>query len=102
MIPALAVADDDPAADRALLEAVADWAERYTPLVALDSINRQGLVLDITGSSHLFGGETALLADLVARLEVQGFLAEAAIADTPGAASAVARFGGPSVVPQGR
>ncbi len=112
MIPALAVADDDPAADRALLEKIAGWAERYTPLVALDQPQearsgeaatgkQYGLMLDITGSSHLFGGEAALLADLVARLRAQGFLAEAAIADTPGAASAVARFGGPSVVPEG-
>ena len=36
MIPSLAVADEDPAADAALLEKIADWAERYTPLVALD------------------------------------------------------------------
>jgi len=59
MIPALDIADDDPAADAALLASVADWAERYTPLVALDP--PAGLMLDITGCAHLFGGETALL-----------------------------------------
>ena len=115
MIPALAVADDDPAADAALIEAVADWAERYTPLVALQEERngealagnakqeawsaggatgtQKGLFLDITGCAHLFGGEAALVADCVARLERQGFAARAAIADTPGAASALARFG---------
>ena len=36
MIPTLDAAEDDPAADAALLAAIADWAERYTPLVALD------------------------------------------------------------------
>ena len=101
MIPALGVADDDPDADIALLELIADWAERYTPLVAL--ISQHGLMLDITGCAHLFGGESALVADLVARLHGQGFHARAAIADTPGAASAAARFGTDStiVVPPG-
>ena len=60
-------------------------------------------MLDITGCAHLFGGESALVADLVARLHAQGFHARAAIADTPGAASAAARFGTDStvVVPPG-
>ena len=94
MIPALAVADDDPAADAALLASIADWAERYTPLVALDDAD--GLMLDITGCAHLFGGEQALVADLVRRLTAQGFAARAAIAGTPGAASAAARYSPPS------
>ena len=49
-------------------------------------------MLDITGCAHLFGGEEALVADLLARLAAQGFAARAAIADTPGAAFAAARF----------
>ena len=99
MIPMLGVADDDPAADAALLEEIANWAERYTPLVALDG--GDGLFLDITGAAHLFGGEEALVADLVARLTAQGFLARAAIADTAGAASAAARFTDIAVVAAG-
>ena len=99
MIPALDIVDEDASADLALLETVADWAERYTPLVALDPPH--GLMLDITGAAHLFGGEAALLADLLARLAGQGFSAKAAIADTPGAASAAARFGGAPVVAPG-
>ncbi len=101
MIPALGVADDDPAADAALLAAIADWAERYTPLVALH--DQTGLFLDITGCAHLFGGESELVADCVARLRRQGFHARATIADTPGAASALACFGADSitVVPPG-
>lgn len=99
MIPSLEAIEEDFSADRTLLESLADWAERYTPLVALDP--NDGLMLDITGAANLFGGEDALLADLVARLDAQGFLAHAAIADTPGAASAAARFGASSVVPVG-
>jgi protein ImuB len=99
MIPSLQVIDADGAADTGLLAAIADWAERYTPLVALAPPH--GLMLDITGAAHLFGGEAALRADLVERLQAQGFLARAAIADTPGAAAAVARFGTPAVIPTG-
>lgn len=98
MIPELPVADDDPAADAVLVEEIANWAERYTPLVARDG---HGLMLDITGSAHLFGGEAAMVDDLVARLTANGFHARAAIADTPGAASAAARFTDVAVVPEG-
>src|SRR5262249_4770057 len=99
MIPTLDVVDEDGAADLGLLSGTADWAERYTPLVALAPPH--GLMLDITGAAHLFGGEEGLRIDLIARLAVHGFLARAAIADTPGAAAAVARFGMPGVIPAG-
>ena len=99
MYPALAVATSDKEADRRLLEGVADWCDRYTPLVGLDAPD--GLMLDIAGCAHLFGGETAMGRDMLKRLAAQGLQARAAIADTPGAASAVARFGGASVVPPG-
>ncbi len=95
MVPALDAVDDDPDAYVVLLAAVADWAERYTPLVALDA---DGLMLDVTGCAHLFGGETALVEDLLARLADQGFAARATIADTPGAAWAAARFTALAVV----
>ena len=88
--PMLEVVETDPDADRHLLAEIADWADRYTPLVALDG--NDGLMLDITGCAHLFGGEAMMVADLLARLEHRGFAAKAAIADTPGAASAAARF----------
>ena len=99
MIPELDAVDVDPAADAALLSAIADWTERYTPLVALNPPD--GLTLDITGCAHLFDGEEALVADLLARLADQGFAARAAIADTPGAAFAAARFSATSWVPPG-
>jgi protein ImuB len=91
MYPALAVADADPEADQRLLAAIADWCDRYTPLVGLDPPD--GLTLDITGCTHLFGGETAFCDDIVRRLGLQGFATRAAIADTVGCAWAVARFG---------
>jgi protein ImuB len=91
MFPQIAVADADERADFALLEAIADWCDRYTPLVGLDPPD--GLILDVTGCAHLFGGEAALAGDLVRRLAMQGYRARVAVADTVGCAWAVARFG---------
>jgi protein ImuB len=99
MIPALDVVEADEAADRALLAALADWAECATPLVAIAS--PQSLVLDITGCAHLFGGEAKLRDSLVARLAAQGFDTRAAVADTAGAAAAAANFGGPALIASG-
>jgi protein ImuB len=93
--PGLAVRDADPVADRRALEDLADWCGRYTPWVALEAAPAQGaggLWLDVTGAAHLFGGEAALLTDLNARLAGFGYTARAALADTPGAAWALARF----------
>jgi len=88
--PDLDIVPADAEADRRLLIAIADWCDRYTPLVALDAPD--GLFLDITGCAHLFGGEHRLLADLMARLYEQGFAVQAAVAATPGAAWAAARY----------
>jgi len=95
---------EDPRADRALLEAMADWCDRYTPLVALDPPD--GLLLDISGCAHLFGGEAVLLDDMLARLKAQGFAARGAIAGTLAGAAALARHGRgsdnkPAIVPSG-
>jgi len=95
--PGLAVRDADPLADRRALDDLADWCGRYTPWVAtapeLDQ-GAGGLWLDVTGAAHLFGGEAALLADLIARLAGFGYTARAALAESPGAAWALARFDG--------
>jgi len=99
MYPKIAVADADERADFALLEAVADWCDRYTPLAGLDPPD--GLMLDVTGCAHLFGGEAALAADLMQRLGAQGYQARVAVADTVGCAWAVARFGKDSIVAVG-
>ncbi len=97
MHPTLAVAASETAADRRLLDAVADWCDRYTPLVGLDTPD--GLMLDTTGCAHLFGGESAMGRDLLARLTAEGLHARAAVADTAGCAWGVARYGDASLVP---
>lgn len=83
-------------------ERLSDWCERYTPLAAPDPPD--GVMLDVTGAAHLWGGEDGLLDDLFARLggaAAKG--ARAAVADTPAAAWALARFhpAGRIIVPPG-
>jgi len=100
--PALAVRPADAPADAAALDALADWCSRWTPWTAVDPDEThrgpfgagRGLLLDVSGCAHLFGGEAMLLDDLLARVRRLGFAARAAIAGSAGAAWAVARFGG--------
>jgi len=84
-----------PDLDRALLDKIADWCDRYSPLVAVESYDGAsgGLWIDTTGCAHLFGGELALLRDLSRHLARAGLVSRAAIADTPGAAWGVTRYG---------
>src|SRR5215469_12423066 len=99
--PALAVAAADPAGDRVALLRLARWCGRYSPWVAADGAD--GVWLDITGCAHLQGGEENLVRDVIARLSRQGIASRAAIAETAGAAWALARFGAQTatVIPPG-
>ena len=80
-----------------LLERLCDWCSRFTPLAALDG--RDGLMLDISGVAHLFGGEEALIEDCRARLAAQGFTVAAGVGGNPRAASALARFSRTKIAP---
>ena len=91
LCPGLATAPADPAGDLALLEQLALWAQRWGPWAALDPPD--GLVVDVTGVAHLFGGEAALLADAAERLAARGLTARLALAPTAGAAWALSRYG---------
>lgn len=98
LIPRLHSAPADPAGDAAALDRLADWCTRYTPWAAVDSSATEGLdgtaglMLDITGCAHMFGGEAAMIDNLLDKLSGFGVTAHAAAADTPGAAWALARF----------
>ncbi len=88
--PGLATAAAEPAEDAAALRRLAEWCGRYSPWTAPDGTD--GVRVEITGSAHLWGGEAALAADLMARLDRRRIAARIAIADTLGAAWAMARF----------
>ncbi len=91
VIHGLEILDEKPGLDIALLKALAEWCIRYTPVAAIDP--PCGLLLNVSGCCHLWGGEAPYLNDLVTRLKGKGYHVRAAMADTPGTAWAVARYG---------
>jgi protein ImuB len=91
LVPELRVDAADPHGDRADLERLAHGlARRWSPSVTL--AGEDLLFLDLTGVAHLHGGEARMLRRLHALLARLGFAARIAVADTPGAAWAFARF----------
>jgi protein ImuB len=91
LVPELVTAEAEPEADAAALTALVDWCVRFSPAVAADPPD--GLFLDISGVAHLFGGEAELMAEFRDRLLANGLPFRLAIADTAGAAWALARHG---------
>jgi protein ImuB len=89
-LPGLVTCPAELAEDAAALHRLAEWCGRFSPWTAPDSPD--GVKIEITGSAHLWGGEAALAADLSARLARQNIGHRLAIADTLGAAWAIARF----------
>ncbi|MBP0617563.1 Y-family DNA polymerase [Jiella mangrovi] len=97
MVADIETEEHDPAADAKALERLALWAlERFSPIVAVDGTD--GIVIDSTGADHLHGGEAAMLKTLVGRLASAGITAHAAVADSWGAAHALARHGAEPVL----
>lgn len=98
-LPGLATRPADPAGDRAALVRLARWCGRYgparnaailpaaSPLASLD----HGLWVDVAGVDYLYGGEAALVADIATRLSRLGLTVQTGLADTSGAAWALAR-----------
>ena len=82
----------EPQADAALLDRLALLAvRRWSPIAAVSPSD--GLWIDLAGCEHLHGGEERFCRRLIAFCRRAGFTARVAVADTPGAAHALARFG---------
>ncbi|MGI8704919.1 MAG: DUF6504 family protein [Sphingomicrobium sp.] len=86
--PGLIAIPADPAGDETLLQRLARWAGRWSPLVEVD--RPDGLRLDVTGVAHLFGGEEALAEDVRDRFAATGLTARVAVAPTAASAWALA------------
>jgi protein ImuB len=99
LVPGLQMIEATPDEDAEALGRLALWCLRYAPIVAPDPPD--GVLVDIAGAAHLHGGEAALLRDLLRRLRRTGLDAKVAVADTAGAAWAMARYGPQGVVPPG-
>jgi protein ImuB len=76
--------------EKKLLKQIGLWCIRYTPIVALDASD--GLILDITGCTHLWGSEENYLQVIINQLKGKGYYFKAGIAATIGAAWGIARF----------
>lgn len=81
-----------PVGEERFLAALQRWAGKFSPWVAIEG--EDGLVVDLTGCAHLFGGEAALVALLQADCADLGLTAALGLADTRGAAWALARYAG--------
>ena len=92
MCPTLVTVPADPAGEAAFLTLLRRWAGKFSPWVAEEA--PAGLVVDLTGCAHLFGGEAALLAQVEEDCAAMGLSLRAAVADTVGAAWALARHAG--------
>lgn len=90
MCPALLTRPADPVAEAAFLAGLRRWAGKFSPWVA--ETGTEGLTVDLTGCAHLFGGEEAVIAQVAQDCAELGLSVRAGLADTPGAAWALARF----------
>jgi protein ImuB len=91
IIPSLEVVDDKPGLSDRLLSGIAEWCIRYTPVVAIHAPDV--LILDASGCAQLWGGEKPYLTDIWKRLKRLGYTVRISMADTIGAAWAVAHYG---------
>jgi len=99
ILPNLQTSEANLEAENRTLTQISDWCGRFSPWTAPDedgsgtAFGGAGSIwLDVTGCAHLFGGEDALMRDIIGRLDDIGFTVYAAIADTPGAAWAAVRY----------
>jgi len=96
MLPALMAVDADPAADARALDALGEWCGRYAPWIATDGValsgGGAGLLLDVTGCAHLFGGEEAMLTHMTTHIARLGLTVRTAMTANPAAARALARW----------
>lgn len=99
LCPDLRTTPADFHADHHFLHALLRWADRYCPWVGFDG--NDGLLLDVTGSTHLFGGEEEMLQDIHKHLSYFRLHVRSGLAGTRGAAWAISRYNSRGIVPPG-
>jgi Nucleotidyltransferase/DNA polymerase involved in DNA repair len=96
IFPSIKILDDDPKLAERLLKSIAKWCIRYTDAIAIDLPN--GLILDVSGCAHLWGGEKNYIKDINTRLTNRGYDVRATMADSIGSAWAIAHYGNTSPI----
>ncbi len=100
IFPELKMLETEPGRAEKLLQALAEWCIMYTPFAGIDLPD--GVMLDISGCAHLWGGEEAYLQHIRAKLGSYGYTVQTGIADTIAAAWAAARFSTEAIIPPGK
>jgi protein ImuB len=100
IISSLQVLDDKPGLANKLLNRIAEWCIRFTPVVGVNPPD--GLIFDATGCSHLWNGDAHYMTTIAQRLKARGYDVSVGMADTIGAAWAVARFGQKLLIESGQ
>jgi protein ImuB len=90
LVRGIEVMDEEPGIAEKVLTRLAHWCIRFSPNTMLDLPD--GIILEATGCTHLWGGEEKYIKDIVQRLHGFGFQVRAVIADTIGTAWAITRF----------
>ncbi|HVM87938.1 MAG TPA: DNA polymerase Y family protein [Puia sp.] len=98
--PALKYLDDKPAPSGKLLGSIARWCIRYSPVVAPDLPD--GIIIDATGCAHLWSGEEKYITVMHNRFAAMGYDTCMAMADTIGAAWAMAHYGNQKIIEPGK
>ncbi len=90
--PDLITRTENTLRDEVFLNALRRWAGQFSPWVSEEGA--EALLMDITGCAHLFGGEQGMVDAMSSYLLDMGLTHRVGVADTAGAAWAVARFAG--------
>lgn len=98
--PSLHVMDDKPTLANQLIDRIAEWCIRFTPIAAVNYPD--GVILDASGCTHLWGSEEAYINDITHRLTRRGYTVGVSIADTIGSAWAAARYSKQKIVECGK
>jgi len=96
ILPTLKILDDDPTLPERILKSIAKYCIRFTDTVAIDPPD--GLIMDVTGCAHLWGGETNYIREINYRFKNRGYDLRATMADSIGCAWAIAHYGGTSPI----
>lgn len=100
LVPELQLFDYDEEQPKKLLMSIAEWCIRYTPFVSIDE---DGLILDASGCTHLWGGEQGYLREIHTRFKNFGYHIRMGMADTIGCAWALCHFGkNGSIIQEGK